>query len=127
MIKHIECLVIDDDKDDQEIFMICVDRLGKAIRCTNCENGVDAISFLKLNLEYTPDFIFLDVNMPKMGGLDCLKELKKIDRIKESVIYMYSTTAEPLTLSEALKWGAKDFIVKPAKTGDLVKKLSGIF
>jgi DNA-binding response OmpR family regulator len=125
--KKIECMVIDDDRDDQEIFQLCVDRLEKDIYCTLCDNGVEALSYLSINENYIPGYIFLDVNMPKMNGIDCLKELRRIDRLNGTIIFMYSTTSESSTLAEALKSGAKDFIIKPAKTADLVKRLSSIF
>ncbi len=121
------CLIIDDDEDDQEIFMMCVGKISKNIDCLTISDCVEAISMMKTTPEYTPDYIFLDVNMPKMNGLACLKELKSIERLKNAKIMMYSTTSERGVYEESKQLGATDFIIKPANTAELKAKLSDIF
>jgi CheY-like chemotaxis protein len=90
-------------------------------------DGVEAVSLLKSNSDYTPDYIFIDVNMPKMNGIACLGLLKNIERLKYSKIYMYSTTSEKSAVEDSKKLGADDFIIKPSKTAELKEKLSKIF
>src|SRR5688572_17669623 len=87
-------LIIDDDTDDQEIFMMCATAVNKEIVCSTANNGPDAIAMLESQREYAPDFIFLDVNMPKMNGIECLKVLKQIEHLRQTKIYMYSTTSD---------------------------------
>ena len=67
MKKSISCLIIDDDADDQEIFVMCIRKISSNIDCLTANNGVDAVDLLKSNDGYVPDYIFLDVNMPKMN------------------------------------------------------------
>jgi CheY-like chemotaxis protein len=122
-----KCLIIDDDQDDQEIFLMCVRKVSKDIECLTVDDGVEAIVMLRSDSEYTPDYIFLDVNMPKMNGIDCLKELKKIRRLANTKIFMYSTTSETRVLNESKAFGADDFLVKPSKTSELKDKLYTIF
>lgn len=121
------CLIIDDDPDDQEIFLMCVKKLHNDIHCKTSNSGVDAISLLNSDEEFTPDYIFLDVNMPRMSGLVCLQEIRKIEKLKGTKIYMYSTTTEAKMVEESKKFGAADFIIKPTKTSELKELLSGIF
>src|SRR5258708_2480999 len=85
--KH--CLIIDDDTDDQEIFILCVNKIGAHITCSSANNGVEAINLLQSNPDYTPEYIFIDMNMPKMNGMECLKRLKEMKRLKHSKIFMY--------------------------------------
>ncbi len=127
MIESTQCLLVDDDKDDQDIFLICIKKTGKNINCKILDSGVEAVSYLLSKIEYTPEFIFLDVNMPKMNGIASLRELKKIKRLEKTKIFMYSTTSGGSTSSEALELGANDFIIKPVKTAELVNKLNQIF
>ena len=122
-----ECLIIDDDQDDQEIFVMCVANVSDCINCTTANNGVNAIAMLNSHTDYTPDYIFVDVNMPKMNGIDCLRNLKKIARLQGTTIFMYSTTAEGNAFAESKKLGATDFIIKPTRTGELKEKLAAIF
>jgi CheY-like chemotaxis protein len=121
------CLLIDDDQDDQEIFLMCIQNIDKNINCLTVNNGAEAIDMLMSNTTYTPAYIFLDVNMPKMNGVDCLKELKKIKRLEYTKIFMYSTTSEHWVSKECLKLGAEDFLIKPNKASELKKKLDSIF
>jgi CheY-like chemotaxis protein len=122
-----QCLIIDDDPDDQEIFLICLDQLNSNVHCTANSDSVDAITKLDANLAYTPDYIFVDMNMPKMNGIECLKKLRSIARLNNTQIYMYSTTADGRAVEESKLYGANDFIIKPVRTADLKEKLSAIF
>jgi CheY-like chemotaxis protein len=122
-----QCLIIDDDPDDQEIFLMCLRKVSTNIDCLTANNGVEALSILKSNESYIPDYIFLDVNMPKMNGIECLKNIKTIGRLKNTKIFMYSTTSESNVVKESKELGVEDFIVKPSSTTDLKEKLSKIF
>jgi len=125
--KSIHCLIIDDDLDDQEIFLMCVQEINKNIQCLTCNTGVDAISMLESDHSYIPEYIFIDVNMPKMNGITCLELLKNIEHLKHSKFYMYSTSADRSALEDSRKLGANDFIIKPVRKAELKEKLSMIF
>jgi CheY-like chemotaxis protein len=122
-----ECLIIDDDQDDREIFLICIQKINECVNCQTADDGVDAISMLKSKEDYIPDFIFIDVNMPKLNGLECLKKIKEFDRLKNTKVFMYSTTAETVMEDKCKEFGAAGFIIKPAKTALLKEKLVEIF
>jgi CheY-like chemotaxis protein len=127
MTKKIQCLLVEDDLDDQEIFQMCLKKISPDIECSVSNNGVDALAMLEKIGSYTPDYIFMDVNMPKMNGIECLTRIKKISRLNDSKIFMYSTTSEKSVLTQTKDLGAHEFIVKPAKTKDLKDKLASIF
>ena len=122
-----ECLIIDDDIDDQEIFLMCVDKISMNVNCRTAKDGVDAISMLTSDTAYIPDYIFVDVNMPKLNGIACLKLLKGIRRLGNTKIFMYSTTSELSVVKDSQELGADGFIVKPASTVELKARLSEIF
>ena len=122
-----ECLLIDDDPDDLEIFEMCIRKVSKGIHCTTISDAPEAIEMLKSNKEYVPEYIFLDVNMPKMNGVECLKVIKTIDRLSRTKVFMYSTTSSKATVDETKKLGADEFIIKPSKTIELKDKLAKIF
>lgn len=121
-----KCLIIDDDQDDQEIFLMCLKAVNGDIDCLALSDPTEAVALLKSS-DYTPDYIFLDVNMPKLNGIDCLRLIKNIERLQYSKIYIYSTTSEGNAREQSREIGADDFIVKPAKTSELKDKLATIF
>ncbi len=122
-----QCFLIDDDPDDQEIFMMALEDVGKKIDCICASNCVEALEKLHNEPDYYPDYIFVDINMPKLNGIECLKAIKKLDRLKHVPVYMYSTSADPKIISESKQLGAADFIVKPTTVGKLTSILSTLF
>ncbi len=71
-------------------------------------NGIEAIEEYRNN---PPDVITMDVTMPEMDGLQALKEIRKFDA--SAKIIMCSAMGQQGMVMEAIKAGAKDFIVKP--------------
>ena len=87
------------------------------------ENGVVAVEKYKSE---KPDMVFMDVTMPEMDGITAVKEIKKID--PESKIAMLSAMGQQTMVMDAIKAGAKDFIVKPFQADKVlstIKKLLG--
>jgi CheY-like chemotaxis protein len=117
------CLLVEDDLDDQEIFLMCLKSLNMNTECSVANNGREALEKFNAEPDYVPDFIFLDVNMPKMNGIECLREIRNIERLKTVKVYMYSTTSERSVIERSKELGATEFIVKPEKTSELKDKL----
>lgn len=103
---------IDDDADDQEIFGMAISEIDPSIRCVFANDGIDALEKLRV-ITPLPDCIFIDLNMPRMNGKECLAEIRKIERLNEIPIYIYSTSVDPKLVDECKELGAKQFIVKP--------------
>jgi CheY-like chemotaxis protein len=123
----IKCLLIDDDIDDQEIFSIAVQELGEPIDCIFEDSGVKALEKLNGDRSFLPNYIFLDINMPRMNGVECLIEIKKLNHLNHVPIFMFSTSAEPDIVAKTKEFGASDFIVKPPSISGLSKLLAQIF
>jgi CheY-like chemotaxis protein len=119
-------LLIDDDLDDQEIFLMALEEIDEAIECSVANNGVEGLEIVKRDSLFVPECIFLDVNMPKMNGMQCLQELKKLDHLKDSTIFMFSTSADARLIEQSKKLGADEFLVKPPGLTSLVKVLTNI-
>lgn len=119
-------LLIDDDSDDQEIFSHAMDKANHSARCVFADDGIQALEKLQQDINFLPDYIFIDMNMPRMNGQQCLAAIKEINRLKNVPIYMYSTSADPESIEQNKKLGATDFIVKPADINDLVSLLKSI-
>lgn len=119
-------LLIDDDTDDQEIFSYAMMQADPAVACVFANDGILALEKIHADESFIPDYIFIDMNMPRMNGQQCLSEIKKIDRLKNKPVYMYSTSAEPGLVADNLKLGAVEFLVKPADIRDLTDLLRRI-
>ena len=84
-------LNVDDDSDDRELFFEALKALNSQISCIQLESGLQAIEFLEKPTTL-PDYLFIDINMPKMNGYACVKELMQIPRMKHIQIIILSTS-----------------------------------
>ncbi|RYZ83024.1 MAG: response regulator, partial [Proteobacteria bacterium] len=69
-------------------------------------------------------FVLIDINMPKMNGIQCLPEIKKLDHLRDSKIVMYSTSSDESVKQATKQLGADGFLVKVPKLSSLVNHLS---
>jgi CheY-like chemotaxis protein len=125
MERTIRCLLVDDDIDDREIFLMIAATVGDHIRCETAGNGVEALELLQNETGEKPQYIFLDVNMPKMNGLECLEKIRRIESLKDCRVFMYSTTAEGSVVEKSKSLDA-GFIVKPVDPNKLKETLTAI-
>jgi CheY-like chemotaxis protein len=119
--------MIDDDTDDHEIFELALQQIDTSIACDFVHDGVSALSKLTSGEISKPDYIFLDLNMPRMSGRQVLQELKKFDNLKDIPVVVCSTSSESVFANEAKELGAIAYIVKPSSLRELVKNLKEFF
>ena len=112
-------LVIDDSFYDQLIFKEIVESLWPEAKVATVDSAEEAIDFLSLNAEKAeqlPDYIFLDIKMPKMDGfgfLDCYPEIEQKMQ-KSPVIFMLSSSLDPYDIERAqASPHVKSFLEKP--------------
>ncbi|RYZ28843.1 MAG: response regulator [Chitinophagaceae bacterium] len=104
----------DDDEDDRMLFEEALAEVDKKIRCITVKNGREALDVLQNEMVLLPDYIFLDLNMPMLNGLQCLAELKKIELLQHIPVIIYSTSSDKDSMEESKRLGAIDFFVKPS-------------
>lgn len=120
-------LIVDDDEDDRELFCEAVNEISSDIKCVHAENGVAALELLTSKVDFVPDYIFLDLNMPRLNGKQCLQEIKKIEHVKDVPVIIYSTSNLQHDKQEARELGAADFLHKPSEFRLLCKQIENVF
>jgi CheY-like chemotaxis protein len=115
-------MIVDDDKDDRFFFCSAVKKYNPTYECLEVENGVDALQKLR-TADQLPDFIFLDLNMPKMDGRECLTELKKDKELKHIPVIIYTTSDYTLDKKVTKKMGADYFLTKLSDIYSLPEEL----
>jgi CheY-like chemotaxis protein len=117
-------LLVDDDEDDCYIFTQVVHQIDHGLEITWVASGAELLD--QLNNKELPDFIFLDLNMPGMHGLECLRYLMQKDALHNTPIIVYSTSSNPRHIQQALDEGAINYIIKSPSISILKQRLKEI-
>ena len=121
------CFLIDDDIDDQEIFALVLKSINPSITCITANDGIEAVTKLTGEETFNPDYIFLDLNMPRMDGKQCLQEIRKISRLNGTPVIIYSTSSNQRDILETRALGANDYLEKQSSMTELKNKLAHFF
>jgi CheY-like chemotaxis protein len=126
MVEPKICLLVDDDPDDQEVFLTALGDVSPTALCLIAPDGDRALELLH-NKETIPDYIFLDLNMPRMNGFEFLTAIKKSKVLKDIPVIVYSTTSQQTQVEKAKKLGATEFFTKTYKYNELCLLLKKYF
>jgi CheY-like chemotaxis protein len=120
------CLLIDDDPDDQYIFLHALQRVHPSIVCEVANDGRLALEMMRNPKSILPSIIFLDINMPRMNGIDCLRLLKSESAIRHIPVYIYTTYLQRGVAELCQSLGAEECMAKFSKLEDLLVYLKKV-
>lgn len=103
-------LNIDDDPEDLEIFYKAVKTVNPLAKCLLARDAREALHILRDAI--IPDYIFLDIRMPKMDGKTVLAELRQNKKLETVPVIMYSSKIDPNETEEYSALGASQFLNK---------------
>lgn len=118
-------LLVDDDEDDQDIFKEAVSIVRSDVTCSFANDGEQGLALLE-TVAAPPDYIFLDVNMPRMDGKQFLQAIKADPRFQNIPVVVYSTSNHKSELGEYFRLGASNFITKPSEFNLLITYLKSV-
>lgn len=110
--------------EDQYLFNHALDCLNLSATCKSVSNGQEAIDHLAHSAEY--EIIFLDLNMPVMNGVECLRLIKQNEIYRKIPVIIITTSLNPFELDECLHLGAKHIFHKPNTFPELCNDLHTI-
>lgn len=118
MTKH-NLLLADDDLDDCIFFREALEELPLVSTLTTVNDGVQLMHLLHTKQDYLPDILFLDLNMPRKTGFECLSEIKFNNRLKRLPVIILSTSFDQTVVNLLYDNGAHYYIRKPAEFSKL--------
>lgn len=113
-------LIVDDSSFIRDYLRQLLDRMG--ITCEEAVNGSNALEILAAAQAF--DLMLLDVNMPVMNGLECVKALREAHLGPEMKVMMVTTEADNTFITTALNNGADEFLMKPFTPESLREKMA---
>ena len=114
-----KALIVDDSSFIREYLRHLLTRMG--IVCEEAADGNEALKALSAQQDF--DLMLLDVNMPVMNGLECVKALRQTRLQPAMKVMMVTTEADNSFISRALDNGADEFLMKPFTPESLREKL----
>jgi CheY-like chemotaxis protein len=123
----LKILLADDDEDDRSFFAKALKEIPIQAMLTTVGDGEQLMTYLAENPENLPDVLFLDLNMPRKTGFECLSEIKQNKYAKDFPVIMFSTSYprdknyEMDMINMLFKIGALDYIRKPHNFAQLVE------
>jgi len=114
-LKHLNILLADDDIDDCIFFKQAVEELLLPVNFTAVHDGEQLMQQLTNETNKLPHVLFLDLNMPRKNGFECLSEIKLNEKLKQLPVIMFSTSFEQGVVNQLYLNGAQYFIRKPSE------------
>ncbi len=106
--------LVDDDQDDRFFLRQAIEETGASIEIVEAENGLELLALIQSNKQTSITLILLDMNMPKMNGLETIAAIRSDPKISSVPVVMISTSSNPTLIESAYRAGADNFITKPS-------------
>ncbi|BBN83553.1 response regulator [Pseudoalteromonas sp. A25] len=118
-----DIVLVDDDTDDVYLFTTACEYITPKPNLIVLQNGEQLLEYIDTHGLKGDKLYLVDLNMPKMGGLEALKHIKQRGLVNKLCIISYTTSSQPSDIEHAFSLGAKSYITKPSKVVDLIELL----
>jgi CheY-like chemotaxis protein len=108
----INLLLADDDKDDRLFFDIALSEIDIPTQLHKVTDGEKLMTYLSIHIFTLPDILFLDLNMPRKTGQECLSDIKSDSRLCQLPVIIYSTCLQEDLADSLYELGAHYYIQK---------------
>jgi len=123
---YMHIILADDDEDDRLFFTDAFGELKINTKVETYNDGVELMNYLNSEEARLPQVLFLDLNMPRKNGIECLHEIKSNSKFNDIAIAIYSTSSSEEHIEETFVSGANIYIKKPNDFEALKKVLSEV-
>lgn len=114
-------LLVEDDSFHAIFFRRALEEIQVNLDLHHAYDGMDALEHLADTARELPGLIVLDINMPRLDGLETLERIRSDRRLEHLPIFMFSTSEEPREISRAYELGANGYLVKPRESEEMAQ------
>jgi CheY-like chemotaxis protein len=113
MRRNRSIFLADDDADDCMLFEDALKEVSTTTELITANDGIELISLMETSVPPAPDVIFLDLNMPRKNGFECLEQIRKTKEWATIPVVIFSTSGQEEMVKKVYAQGANFFIRKP--------------
>jgi CheY-like chemotaxis protein len=125
-INPLQILLADDDEGDRLLFTDAIKELKTKTIVHTVNDGIELMDYLAKEGNDLPQLLFLDLNMPRKNGFQCLKEIRSNYKLNDMVIAIFSTSLAEKDIDETFHNGANIYINKPTSFNKLKEALNKV-
>ncbi len=125
-------LLVEDDAKDIELTLMALRENSLANEVVVARDGAEALDYLYrrgsyvLRSEDMPAVVLLDLKMPKVDGIQVLRQIKSDDKLKQMPVVILTSSKESHDLEECYRLGVNAYVVKPVTFSDFVETVKGL-
>lgn len=114
-------LLVDDNENDVQLAMLALDERPGQHRITVARDGAEALDYLygrgsfAASPRETPDFILLDLKMPRVDGFEVLRQIRSDERLRTIPVVMFTSSREENDVNQSYRLGVNAYVVKPVQ------------
>lgn len=130
-LNAIEILLVEDNPRDAELTIRALKKKHLANKLFHVQDGVAALDFLfargtfaDRNVEDSPKVILLDLKLPRVNGLEVLREIKSDERTCRIPVVIVTSSAEDPDVRTAYQLGANSYVIKPVQFETFIEAMS---
>jgi DNA-binding response OmpR family regulator len=127
IIKQFTVLVLEDDPDDTQLFIEAIKIVNPNIFIVHLSNGEEFKTYFANANSELPDYVFIDINLPRINGVECLTYLSSLNIGKKIKTVMLTASDVEAHMDKCKQLGAWAFIKKPSYFNALVKCIDYCF
>jgi two-component system, response regulator len=131
VITDVDILLIEDNHDEAELTIRSLRKIDLHSKLVHIDDGAEALDFLFARNKYSsrqvnnaPKMILLDLKLPKVNGLEILKQVKANDHTRKTPVILLTSSKEERDIEEGYDSGANSYIVKPNSFETYTKTVS---
>jgi len=130
-LNAVEILIVEDNPQDAELTLRALRKNNLANKIHLAEDGAEALDFIfckgkyaNRSMDNSPKVIFLDLKLPKISGLEVLREIKSNSQTKSIPVVMVTSSREDPDIKKAYELGVNSYVVKPVNFDDFLSAMS---
>jgi two-component system response regulator len=131
--QRIDILLVEDNPHEARLTIMSLQERDLADNLKHVDDGAEALDFIFAKSQYAdrvnepnPKIILLDLNLPKVGGLEVLRQIKSNERTKSIPVVVLSSSKQSQDISSGFQLGANSYIVKPVEFDSFQKAVADL-